>query len=215
MCRFYCPRLLASCTVKSWLDKSTQNHKYYGTVQCRAETEGMTVGCVAALPFEMPIDLIDRARSLSDRLDAAAHPKWIELKVSLLRASTESASRLNSDDEGFAPGDEFPRCCISGLPTDNVEPMWTFSDEKRVCVLENFVVVHKSMRHVLYPDPSEPGEDAIARLVLLNDKKVGGINEEEVRRLYRDTLDTCEARRKSGFRLTCLSLFSEFVEPHL
>ena len=124
--RFYCPRLLASCTINHWVDDSVITHggdcedpnRYYGTVKCRASTKTMSVGSVAALPFDLPLDLIDRARTLTDRLDAAGHPQWVERKVKLLAASTKSASHLNDDD-----GD-VPRCCISGLPTENLEPMW-------------------------------------------------------------------------------------------
>ena len=116
--RFYCPRLLASCTINHWVDDSVITHggdcedpnRYYGTVKCRASTKTMSVGSVAALPFDLPLDLIDRARTLTDRLDAAGHPQWVERKVKLLAASTKSASHLNDDD-----GD-VPRCCISGPP---------------------------------------------------------------------------------------------------
>ena len=125
--RFYCPRLLASCTINHWVDDSVITHggdcedpnRYYGTVKCRASTKTMSVGSVAALPFDLPLDLIDRARTLTDRLDAAGHPQWVERKVKLLAASTKSASHLNDDD-----GD-VPRCCISGPASPTASPTCT------------------------------------------------------------------------------------------
>jgi len=214
--RFYCPRLLASCNINYWVNDSVITHggdcedpnRYYGTVECRASTKTMSVGSVAALPFDLPLDLIDRARTLTDRLDAAGHPQWVERKVKLLAASTKSAAHLNDDD-----GD-VPRCCISGLPTENLEPMWILSDKNKTCTLDHFVVVHKAMRDVLYVNPSEPEDEAVARLVLLNDKKLAGLTERECRFIYRQTLDRCRARDQRGWTLTCPEQ-NEFADPLL
>ena len=89
--------------------------------------------------------------------------------------------------------------------------MWQFSEKQKSCLLENFVVVHKSMRHVLYPNPSDAEADAVARLVVLNDK----LNERQAREIYRKTIKTCMRRQgQASWTFTCPKRF-EFVEPHL
>jgi hypothetical protein len=80
--------------------------------------------------------------------------------------------------------------------------------------LDHFVVVHKAMRDVLYVNPSEPEDEAVARLVLLNDKKLAGLTEQECRFIYRQTLDRCRARDQRGWTLACPKRY-EFADPLL
>ncbi len=205
---FWCPRLLGTASVESFL--KYEGRFYYGKVAGHAMAGSMAPGCLAALPFEVPMDLIGVCRTLAERLDAAASREdhestlakgWVGLKVRLLgqsraaslRARKERAGLIDDTDDG-----DVPRCMMSGLPCETVEPVWRFEKGSRRVVLENWVVCHRAMRCVLYVDENEAVGDAVDRLVKLNR---GLLLRDDAEAIYTKTLQTCRKRGKEGWSL--------------
>ena len=204
---FWCPRLLGTANVESFLKYETMF--YYGTVAGHAMAGSMAPGCLAALPFEVPMDLIGRCRTLAQRLDAAASrgdeatlaKGWVGRKVRLLgqsrdaslRARAERPELMDDTDDG-----DVPRCMMSRLPCETIEPVWQFEKGSRRVVLENWVVCHRAMRRVLYVDEGEAVGDAVDRLVMLNR---GLLWRDDAEAVYTRTLQTCRKRGNEGWSL--------------
>ena len=203
--RFWCPRLLGEATIlrleernrttnlSRFLPESRFNIDFYGTVQGRFDTSSMLPGTLAALPFELPMNLIASCRALSETLDKINPKEWVRLKTDLLERSRAASKRQSKDDD-----DDFPRCCMSGLPCDTLEPLWRLETASKTIVLEHFVVCHRAMKDVLYVDPSEPEPTAIDRLVRMN---FNLLTVREATNLYRRTLETCRRRGSENWTL--------------
>lgn len=204
---FWCPRLLGTANVESFVKNETRF--YYGTVTGHAMAGSMAPGCLAALPFEVPMDLIGRCRTLAQKLDDAASrgddaslaKGWVRQKARLLgqsraasmRARAERPELVDDTDDG-----DVPRCMMSGLPCETIEPVWRFEKGARRVVLENWVVCHRAMRRVLYVDEGEAVGDAVDRLVRLNR---GMLRRDDAEALYTRTLQTCQRRGNEGWSL--------------
>lgn len=204
---FWCPRLLGTANVESFVKNETRF--YYGTVTGHAMAGSMAPGCLAALPFEVPMDLIGRCRTLAQKLDDAASrgddaslaKGWVRIKARLLgqsraasmRARAERPELVDDTDDG-----DVPRCMMSGLPCETIEPVWRFEKGARRVVLENWVVCHRAMRRVLYVDEGEAVGDAVDRLVRLNR---GMLRRDDAEALYTRTLQTCQTRGNEGWSL--------------
>ena len=199
---FWCPRLLGTAYINSFTKGYQNPELFYGTVEGHAMAASLAPGSLAALPLEVPMNLIETCRTLSERLDAASpmDERWLRLKIRLL-GKARAASLRAEKKRGGPAGDEesiAPRCMMSGLPCETIEPIWRFEKGAKRVVLENWVLCHRAMRRVLYVNEEEPEVEAVDRLVRLNRSL---LTEGEARALYRRTLQTCRTRGEEGWTL--------------